>query len=301
MGPGKLKCSYECWSEHSNVGDSFGSEGFPSPYSKTVFFEDLEYLGCTANSVNFPQQRRKQGLGCFGSASSELNSQQHTIQSPSDAVLDRFGQITLPLDVTSGVRTARDSGAEAARAQTAEQARLARSEPARNAANQWHAKSRTVGRINRRKNAALSDGEEGDPAGKQATYREKNRLAAARCRARKKENAAGLEEKYRKLSAMNLVLKKQINELRDDFVDLRAQALDHQDCNCQINHYNIRQVRIVALSVSAQSSPLQYGGAPTTTTMTTMAKGEAGDIPLLDDFMFSKPCNHRINSYQPSP
>jgi hypothetical protein len=65
-------------------------------------------------------------------------------------------------------------------------------------------------RVNRRKNAALSDGEEGDAAGKRATYREKNRLAAARCRARKKENAAGLEEKYRKLSSMNRVLKKQI-------------------------------------------------------------------------------------------
>jgi hypothetical protein len=131
MGPGKLKCSYECWSEYSNIGDSFGSEGFPSSYSKTVSFEDLEYLGCTANSVNFPQQRGKQGLGCFGSVSSELNSQQYTIQSPSDTVLDRFGQITLPLDVTSGDRTARDRGAEAARAQTAEQARLGRSERAR--------------------------------------------------------------------------------------------------------------------------------------------------------------------------
>jgi hypothetical protein len=90
------------------------------------------------NSVNFPQQRRKQGLGCFGSVSSELNSQQYTTQSPSDTVLDRFGQITLPLDVTSGVRIARDRGAEAARAQTAEQAKLGRSERARDAANQRH-------------------------------------------------------------------------------------------------------------------------------------------------------------------
>jgi hypothetical protein len=110
--------------------------------------------------------------------------------------------------MTSGVRTARDSGTQAARAQTTEQARLSRSEPARNTANQRHAKSRTVGRIYRRKNAVLSDREERDSAGKQATYRKKNRLAATRCRAKKKENAAGFKEKYRKLSAMNLVLKK---------------------------------------------------------------------------------------------
>jgi hypothetical protein len=87
----------------------------------------------------------------------------------------------------------------------------------------------------------------------------------------------------------------------DDFVDLRTQALDHQDCNCQIGRYNIRQVKIVALSASAQSSPLQYEEEPATTTMTTMAKGGAGEIPPLDDFMFRKPCNHRINSCQQSP
>lgn len=114
--------------------------------------------------------------------------------------------------MTSGVRTARDSSAEAARTQTAEQARPGRSERAHNAANQRHAKSKTVGRLNRRKDAALSDGDEGDAVGKRGTYREKNRLAAAKCRARKEENTAGLEDKHRKLSTMNSVLKTQIQE-----------------------------------------------------------------------------------------
>lgn len=102
-------------------------------------------------------------------ALSESDSQQRITQSHGDTVHHRYGQITAPLDMTSGVRTARDSSAEAARTQTAKQDRPGRSERAHNAANQRHAKSKTVGRVNRRKDAALSDGEEGDTVGKRGT------------------------------------------------------------------------------------------------------------------------------------
>jgi hypothetical protein len=64
--------------------------------------------------------------------------------------------------------------------------------------------------------------------GKTAAKREQNRLAAVKCRARKRSNVEKISERSRKLSAISCVLKQQIQILQDELSILRTYALDHQ-------------------------------------------------------------------------
>ncbi|EMC98379.1 hypothetical protein BAUCODRAFT_43157, partial [Baudoinia panamericana UAMH 10762] len=63
--------------------------------------------------------------------------------------------------------------------------------------------------------------------GKREQYREKNRLAAAKCRAKKKENVDVLEKQHRELNAQNTALRFQERQLRDELSHLRTMALHH--------------------------------------------------------------------------
>jgi hypothetical protein len=64
--------------------------------------------------------------------------------------------------------------------------------------------------------------------GKAAAKRKQNRLAAAKCRARKRSNVEKISEKSRKLSAISCALRQQIQILQDELSILRTYALDHQ-------------------------------------------------------------------------
>lgn len=109
-------------------------------------------------------------------------------------------------------------------------------------------------------NPVDNDDGEGDAGGKKEKYREKNRLAAAKCRAKKKENIEDIEVKHRKLSALNSSLRKQIQDLRGELMGLRTHALGHQDCNCQISRYNTNRAKRVALGAEASSTSMGFHG-----------------------------------------
>ena len=141
-----------------------------------------------------------------------------------------------------------------------ERAKWDKSERARNAANQRHAKAKKMRKDSGSSVPVDSDDTEGETGDKKEKYREKNRLAAAKCRAKKKENIEDIEVKQRKLSAMNSSLKKQMQDLRGELTGLRTHALNHQDCNCQISRYNINQAKRVALGAEAPSPNMGLGG-----------------------------------------
>ena len=123
------------------------------------------------------------------------------------------------------------------------------SQRARNAANQRHAKSKKG--IEMREDSKVidspdSDGEGAGVESKREKYREKNRLAAAKCRMKKKDNVQGLEERSREMSAENNFAKVEMRQLRDELTNLRTMALHHsahiQGCNCLALHaYNARK------------------------------------------------------------
>ncbi|KAI5203595.1 hypothetical protein E4T39_04095 [Aureobasidium subglaciale] len=93
------------------------------------------------------------------------------------------------------------------------------------------------------------------PDDKKDKYREKNRVAAAKCRAKKKEHTDSLEDTYRTQSAMNTALKQTEKSLRDELSYWRTQALQHTFCACHtIQEYNLRK---------AQSMALGGNGSPT--------------------------------------
>ncbi|GAB7347196.1 hypothetical protein MBLNU459_g3305t1 [Dothideomycetes sp. NU459] len=90
-----------------------------------------------------------------------------------------------------------------------------------------------------------SDLEEGD--NKRGRYREKNRVAAAKCRAKKKEHVDHLEEDHRTGSVLNSALKQTEKSLRDELSFWRTQALQHSFCNCHsIQEYNMRKAQNLA-------------------------------------------------------
>lgn len=137
---------------------------------------------------------------------------------------------------------------------SAQRAKSDKSERARNAANQRHAKSKKARKDSRMSQSSPVSDDDGNKHRKER-YREKNRFAAAKCRAKKKENIETIEDRHRNLRPLNNVLKKQVQELRGELTGLRTHALDHQDCNCPISKYNVNQARRVAMYVDTAESP----------------------------------------------
>jgi hypothetical protein len=172
----------------------------------------------------------------------------------------QFGQITPPDDSINEFGESKNAIAEAVVMDAAERAKADKSERTRNAANQRHAKAKKMRKESEGSIPVDIHDAEGDVGHKKEKYREKNKLAAARCRAKKKENIEDIEAKHRKLSAMNLSLKKQVQDLRGELTGLRTHALNHQDCNCQISRYNINQAKRVALGAEAPSPSMGFNG-----------------------------------------
>lgn len=183
----------------------------------------------------------------------------HQIVQDRRSVTQQFGQITPPNDAV-GQFAPRPTPAETAVTEAAEKASRDKSERARNAANQRHAKTKKMGKDSQPRNPEDSKDEEKENSDKKENYRKKNRLAAAKCRAKKKENTEEIEVKHRKLSAMHSSLKKQMQDLRSELTGLRTLALNHQDCNCQIARYNINQAKRVAIGVEAPSPNMGFCG-----------------------------------------
>lgn len=190
------------------------------------------------------------------------------VQARPASVTERFGQVTPPENSIPELRDDRKSSTGSIERQQAggKAPKLNKSERARNAANQRHAKSKLARqqREARREAGSGSDiegsGEESE--GKRETYREKNRLAAAKCRAKKKENVEGLEDKHRHLSAQNNFLKREERTLRDELSMLRTAALQHtpaaRGCICGgLHEYNRKKASQVAFGLGGPlvSSP----------------------------------------------
>lgn len=132
-----------------------------------------------------------------------------------------------------------------------------RSDRARHAANQRHKRSRES-----RKDSHRTDISSEEPpstqdikaSNKQLKVREKNKVAAAKCRSRHRKQVQNIESKCNHLSAANGELKKQIRGLSGELNDLRSLALNHQACNCQIATYNYHQAKKVVAGLQASKT-----------------------------------------------
>jgi hypothetical protein len=115
---------------------------------------------------------------------------------------------------------------------------------ARHAAKQQRGKAREPSRRSYRNSSA-------NEADTQATekkqrLRQNNKVAAAKCRVRQKEQTQTIQAKHGLLSEANAQLKFCVQELRRELNGLRAFALGHADCDCPIARYNQDRAKRVA-------------------------------------------------------
>ncbi|KAI0447331.1 hypothetical protein F4803DRAFT_499184 [Xylaria telfairii] len=65
-------------------------------------------------------------------------------------------------------------------------------------------------------------------------HRERNRVAARKCRQKAKKNINGLQRRERELSQQNRMLLSYATSLREEILDLKTEILRHSDCNSNI-------------------------------------------------------------------
>ncbi|CAK3810725.1 hypothetical protein DOTSEDRAFT_69427 [Lecanosticta acicola] len=197
--------------------------------------------------------------------------QEDIVNSRGASVAHHYGQVTPPDDSTPKAFSSMPTQHQPT--PPAQSIPNAKSERARNAANQRHAKAKKA-RKDSGRSAGTPDDEGDEVEDKRERYREKNRVAAAKCRAKKKVNTDDLEQSAREVTAKNTRLKAEERELRDLFSSLRDQALAHdptQGCTCQtIHQYNRHKAQETARGVMTGfgvQSPSQQSadsGSPST-------------------------------------
>lgn len=163
-----------------------------------------------------------------------------------------YGQITPPDDTNSGrVGDPPSKYADSAVSNGADVRYLVDGSSPSASASQVHPSKRRSKKARRDSRISDDDDDDDDHAvdgdNKREKYREKNRVAAAKCRAKKKEHVDHLEENHRRQSMLNTALKQTEKSLRDELSFWRTQALQHTFCNCRpIQDYNLRKARNLA-------------------------------------------------------
>ncbi|KAI1209034.1 uncharacterized protein F4807DRAFT_108322 [Annulohypoxylon truncatum] len=86
----------------------------------------------------------------------------------------------------------------------------------------------------------------GAPPTKSRRNRERNRVAAHKCRQKAKQSMTDLQARERELSRQNRMLQEHAGSLRDEILDLKNEILRHSECNSDIiQNYIARAARDV--------------------------------------------------------
>lgn len=197
--------------------------------------------------------------------------------------MERFGQVTPPEDANMHGRSKSsskraDSGASGIEVDDPSSMSPRSSMSSKRPSVRSSQKSRKESRTS-------DDGVAGD---KKDKYREKNRVAAAKCRAKKKEHTDSLEDTYRTQSAMNSALKQTEKSLRDELSYWRTQALQHTFCSCHpIQEYNMRKAQSMAFGVNygSTSSPVVADGRSASFSHNHLQSSSAAEMvsPVMSD------------------
>lgn len=164
----------------------------------------------------------------------------HFVQDSSGNVAQCLGQIPFPDDARPS-KTPDSTHALSILDKSAPKTN--RSQRARHAAYSKHAKSKKAREDTQRKGSGQSATVEIEKEAeeKRAKNREKNRLAAAKCRAKMKEEEDDLVKRYKMITACNKLMKQQKRDHRNELSKLRLKALSHNvnECYCNdIHRYN---------------------------------------------------------------
>jgi hypothetical protein len=209
-------------------------------------------------------------------------------------VEEQFGQITPPDDDTNSFGAPSPMNpAESKRKVQEDIAKKNRTQRARNAANTRHSKSKAA----RRDSTHEGESDVGEDAKGQNKstnmQREKNRLAAAKCRAKKKATSEDMQENHREGSKQNSYLHREVRELRDQKAFLRNTLLQHEPGVCQchaIHRFNFAQAQQLAMGVGAMiSQPLSPSQESAGSALTPGSDGSLGGGPQTRGGMPGRP------------
>jgi len=127
---------------------------------------------------------------------------------------------------------------------------------ARYAANQRHKKALQA----RRDSDQNEDRDTVYADGRKKRHREKNKVAAAKCRSRQRKQVQTIQEKGSRLGEENAKLKTIIQELRNELNALRFLALEHQACTCRVAQYNFNQAEKIVAEYNHSRMQPDLGG-----------------------------------------
>ena len=100
----------------------------------------------------------------------------------------------------------------------------------------------------------------GEKDEKRSKFLERNRVAASKCRQKKKEWTNNLEQRARDLQQDKTHLTLLVNSLRDEVLYLKGEVLKHDNCNCTaLRNYMSRSVS----QISGEAAPNPKSQVPT--------------------------------------
>jgi hypothetical protein len=167
---------------------------------------------------------------------------------PTTTMAGSFGTMTYPTSVSP--RTVHPSSPDLQSSSAPEPAIQPESDStcrARYAANQRHQKARKLRQEARESSSDTNSSTSSDnnttqtltkAEEKKRNLREKNKVAAAKCRQRQRKQAETIRAKGSRLSETNAQLKSYVQELRGELNALRSLALGHGECDERLARYN---------------------------------------------------------------
>lgn len=103
-----------------------------------------------------------------------------------------------------------------------------------------------------------SSGSTADGDDKRSQFLERNRLAASKCRQKKKEWTSNLEQRARELQASRRSLSLLVSSLREELLYLKGEALKHTTCDCN----SVREYLARHAEASLPRRRLEYVQSP---------------------------------------
>lgn len=230
---------------------------FPSPtrdlpisQSSYVAPNDFRYRSALKNPLYQP-------------AFPQLARQPSRLQIPSPTTKQRHGQLTPPTETTPTKESPRfgveqGSMTSSVESQNGPTTRKRRStQHVRGADTSSHATPTTRRRKKsaRKQSSVESAVEAGD---KRSQFLERNRVAASKCRQKKKEWTSNLEQKARELQASKTSLALLVSSLREELLYLKGEALRHTTCDCN----SVREYLARHAEASLPRKHLDYVASP---------------------------------------
>jgi hypothetical protein len=118
-------------------------------------------------------------------------------------------------------------------------------------------------------------------------FLERNRVAASKCRQKKKEWTNSLEERARELQAQREMLVAYVSMLRNELLMLKCKCLEHSDCKCERVREYLKNTVATLPPASANLYRLGQFEDDSKGSSSTMPSGSYGDMSFSEGLQHS--------------